>query len=68
MAASQEKANQTKTKRDKAAGDERAATAKLAEANRKLAAAKAALKPRRDQALQDLLWALLNTKEFLFNH
>ncbi len=26
------------------------------------------LKPRRDQALQDLLWALLNTKEFVFNH
>jgi hypothetical protein len=26
------------------------------------------LKPRRDQAFQDLLWALLNTKEFVFNH
>ena len=31
-------------------------------------AAKAALKPRRDQAIQDLLWALFNTKEFVFNH
>jgi hypothetical protein len=28
----------------------------------------AASKKSRSQAIQDLLWALLNTKEFLFNH
>ena len=30
--------------------------------------ATAALNPPRHQAFQDLLWALMNTKEFLFNH
>ena len=45
-----------------------AATAKTAEATKKLADAAAALKPPRPQAFQDLLWALLNTKEFMFNH
>jgi hypothetical protein len=33
-----------------------------------VADAAAALKPPRHLALQDLLWALMNTKEFLFNH
>jgi len=58
---------------DKATADydaaEKAANANLAEANQKINAAKA---PRsgaqKQQALQDLLWAILNTKEFLFNH
>jgi hypothetical protein len=57
-----------KAARDKGAADEKAAAAKAAEAAKKLAEATAALKPPRHQALQDLLWALLNTKEFLFNH
>ncbi|OHB65905.1 MAG: hypothetical protein A2V70_10670 [Planctomycetes bacterium RBG_13_63_9] len=46
----------------------KAANAKLAEANKKFNTAIAAQKPRRNQALQDLLWAIFNTKEFLFNH
>ena len=58
---------------DKATADydaaEKAANANLAEANQKINAAKA---PRsgaqKQQALQDLLWAILNTKEVLFNH
>ncbi len=54
--------------RDQRANEEKAAAAKLAEATQKLAEATAALKPPRHQAFQDLLWALLNTKEFLFNH
>ena len=54
--------------RDKATNDEKAAAAKVAEAAKNLADAVAALKPPRDQAFQDLLWALCNTKEFLFNH
>jgi len=61
-------ANDAKAKRGKLAADEKTAIAKLAEATRKVDAAKAALKPRRDQAFQDLLWSLLNTKKFLFNH
>ncbi|HTE18761.1 MAG TPA: hypothetical protein VK689_10320, partial [Armatimonadota bacterium] len=24
--------------------------------------------PSRDEALQDVLWALINSKEFMFNH
>ena len=48
--------------------DEKAANAKLTEAAKKLTDATAALKPRRDQAFQDLVWALFNTREFLFNH
>lgn len=68
-AAEQRKAaDEAKANRDKLAAGEKAAVAKLAAADRKLNSAKAALKPRRDRALQDLLWALLNTKEFLFNH
>jgi len=61
-------ANDAKAKRDKLVADEKTANTKLAEATRKVDAAKAALKPRRDQAFQDLLWSLLNTKKFLFNH
>jgi hypothetical protein len=54
--------------RDKLANDEKAAVAQAADAAKKLADAVAALKPNRDQAFQDLVWALMNTKEFLFNH
>jgi len=61
-------ADEAKAKRDKLAAEEKAAAAKLAEASQKVAAAEAAQKPPRNQAVQDLLWALLNTKEFLFNH
>lgn len=61
-------ANAAKANRDKLAGTEKAAAAKLAGADKKLASATAALKPRRDQAIQDLVWAVLNTKEFLFIH
>jgi len=61
-------ADAAKTTLDKLAADEKAAAAKLAETNQKVAAAGAAEKPPRNQAIQDLLWALLNTKEFLFNH
>ena len=54
--------------RDKLTHDEKAATASVAEATKNFAEATAALKPSRGQAFQDLLWTLLNTKEFLFNH
>jgi hypothetical protein len=57
-----------KAARDKTDADEKATAAKAAEAAKKLAEAVAALKPPKHQAIQDLLWALLNTKEFLFNH
>ncbi len=61
-------ATDAKAARDKVDGDEKAAAAKAAEAAKKLAEATAALKPPKNQAFQDLLWALFNTKEFLFNH
>jgi len=61
-------AGDAKAARDKLDTDEKAAAAKSAEATKKLADAAAVLKPPRPQAFQDLLWALLNTKEFLFNH
>ncbi len=61
-------ADDAKAARDKVAGDQKAAAAKVAEATKNLADATAALKPPRHQAFQDLLWALMNTKEFLFNH
>jgi hypothetical protein len=61
-------AGDAKAARDKVDNDEKAAAAKVAEATKALADATAALKPPRNQALQDLLWALMNTKEFLFNH
>jgi hypothetical protein len=54
--------------RDRLPAAEKAALARLAEANKRLDAAKAAAKLRKNQALQDVLWALLNTKEFVFNH
>jgi hypothetical protein len=57
-----------KARRDKAPAAEKAANARLAEANKRLDAAKAAARQSREQAFQDLLWALLNTKEFVFNH
>ena len=57
-----------KTKRDKLVPNEKTANAKVAAAAKKIAAAKAAQAKRRPAALQDVLWALLNTKEFLFNH
>jgi len=63
-----EMANQVKARRDRLVRDEQAAGTRLADAVRKLNAARAALRPRRDLALRDLLWALLNTKEFVFNH
>jgi hypothetical protein len=61
-------ASDAKARRDKLAADQAAANSRLTAANQKVDAARAALKPRRDQAFQDLLWALFNTKEFLFNH
>lgn len=51
------------------AGEDTAAAAQqLAAATTALEEATAAIKPPRHQAFQDILWALLNTKEFLFNH
>ena len=61
-------ADELKARREELAAQQKAAQAKLAEAKRKVEAARAKLKPRRDQAFQDLMWALFNTKEFLFNH
>jgi hypothetical protein len=61
-------ANDAKAKRDKVAADEKPFIAKLTEANSKFNVAKNAIVPPRDQAMQDLIWAVFNTKEFLFNH
>jgi hypothetical protein len=61
-------AGEAQAARDKTTNDEKTAAAQAAEAAKKLAEALAALKPPRHLALQDLLWALCNTKEFLFNH
>ncbi|MGA2866160.1 MAG: DUF1553 domain-containing protein [Verrucomicrobiota bacterium] len=62
-------ADQAKASRDKLAGEEQAAAAKLAGAAQELEAVKAPPTPaQRQQAFRDLLWALLNTKEFLLNH
>jgi len=47
---------------------EKAANARLANAAKQVAAAEVAVRQRKTQALQDLLWALFNTKEFVFNH
>jgi Protein of unknown function (DUF1553)/Protein of unknown function (DUF1549)/Bacterial Ig-like domain (group 2) len=61
-------ANQAKTRRDKLAGEEKAAVSRLAAANNKRDAASAAHQQQRVPALQDVLWTLLNTKEFMSNH
>jgi len=61
-------ANQAKTKRDQLAAEEKAATARLAEANKKIDAVNAAHQQQRLPALQDVFWMLLNTKEFMCNH
>ena len=57
-----------KTRRDKLPAQEKAANARLTAANKGVDAAKAAIRQRKDQAIQDLMWALLNTKEFVFSH
>ncbi len=67
-AAKRKAANEAKTKRDKLAGDEKAANTKVTEANKKVDAANAEHQKFRLPALQDVLWTLLNTKEFMFNH
>ncbi len=67
-AARRQAANQAKTKRDQLAGEEKAAAARLAEANKKINAVNAAHQQQRVPALQDVLWTLLNTKEFMCNH
>jgi hypothetical protein len=67
-AAQRQVANQAKTKRDQLVAEEKAAAAKLAEAGKKVEAAKTAHQNQRVPALQDVLWTLLNTKEFLCNH
>ena len=61
-------ANEAKTKRDKLTNDEKTTNAQVAEANKKLAAANAAYQRRRLPALHDVLWVLLNTKDFTCNH
>lgn len=58
-------ANQAKTKRDQLVGEEKAAVSRLAEANKKIEAANASHQQQRVPALQDVLWTLLNTKEFM---
>jgi hypothetical protein len=67
-AARRQAANQAKTKCDQLAGEEKAAAARLAEANKKIDAVNAAHQQQRAPALQDVLWTLLNTKEFMCNH
>jgi hypothetical protein len=67
-AAQRQGANQAKTKRDQLVGEEKAAASRFAEANKKVDAVNAAHQQQRVPALQDVLWTLLNTKEFLCNH
>jgi hypothetical protein len=67
-AAQRQGANQAKTKRDQLVGEEKAAAARFAEANNKVDAVNAAHQQQRVPALQDVLWTLLNTKEFVCNH
>ena len=57
-------AAEAKVRRDKVAAEEKRRHGHTCQANKKLDTAKAS----RDQAFQDLLWALMNTKEFVFNH
>ena len=59
---------EAKNRRDKAPTAIKTATTRGTEANKQLTSATAAAKVRREQAIQDLLWALLNSKEFVFNH
>ena len=61
-------AKQARTRRDKLVGEEKVAVSSLAAANNKLDAARAAHQQQRVPALQDVLWTLLNTKEFMCNH
>jgi len=67
-AAKRKAAGEAKTMLDKLVADEKAANTALTQANQKLDAANAAHLQKRVPALQDVLWALLNTKEFMFNH
>ena len=67
-AAKRTAANEAKTALDKLTADVTAAGAALTQANQKLDAANAARQPLRVPALQDIFWALLNTREFMFNH
>ena len=61
-------ANQAKTSGDKLVSEEKSAASRLAEANKKVEAAQATHQQQRVPALQDVLWSLLNTKEFMCNH
>jgi len=67
-AAKRKAAGEAKTMLDKLTADEKAASAALTQANQKVDAANAAHLQKRVPALQDVFWALLNTKEFMFNH
>ena len=68
VAAKRKAANDGKAALAKLTNDEKAAVSKLAEANKKVDAANATHQKQRLPALQDVLWALLNTKEFTCNH
>ena len=61
-------AGEAKARQDQLVTDEQAANAKVAEATTKVDAANAAHQKSRLPALQDVLWALLNTEEFMVNH
>lgn len=61
-------ANEIKAKRDKLVNNEKAANTRLAQPNQRVTAAQPASAQLKLQSLQDLSWALLNSKEFLFNH
>jgi hypothetical protein len=66
--AKRQAANQAKTRRDQLAGEEKAVAARLAATNKTIDAVNAAHQQQRVPALQDVLWTLLNTKEFMCNH
>lgn len=61
-------ADEAKARCEHLTNDQKAADAAATAARKKLDEAKAAIQPGREQAFQDLLWALFNSKEFLFNH